>query len=67
MCAHLETKLSAEDIQFDAGEARIRWWAGRRAQFPNLSSLARDILSIPGAFPLPAFKYYSDVFPKPQQ
>jgi hypothetical protein len=24
MCAHLETKLSAEDIQFDAGEARIR-------------------------------------------
>ena len=26
----------------------IRWWAGRRAQFPNLSRLARDMLSIPG-------------------
>ena len=26
----------------------IQWWAGRRAQFPNLSRLARDILSIPG-------------------
>lgn len=27
----------------------IHWWAGRRAQFPNLSRLARDILSIPGS------------------
>ena len=26
----------------------IQWWAGRRAQFPHLSQLARDILSIPG-------------------
>jgi hypothetical protein len=26
----------------------IQWWAGRRAQFPNLSRLARDILAIPG-------------------
>jgi hypothetical protein len=26
----------------------IRWWAGRRLQFPNLSHLARDILAIPG-------------------
>ena len=26
----------------------IQWWVGRRAQFPNLSRLARDILSIPG-------------------
>ena len=27
----------------------IQWWAGRQAQFPNLSRLARDILAIPGA------------------
>jgi hypothetical protein len=26
----------------------IQWWATRRCQFPNLSQLARDILSIPG-------------------
>ena len=26
----------------------IQWWASRHAQFPNLSRLARDILSIPG-------------------
>jgi hypothetical protein len=26
----------------------VQWWAGRRSQFPNLSRLARDILSIPG-------------------
>ena len=26
----------------------IHWWAGHCAQFPNLSCLARDILSIPG-------------------
>jgi hypothetical protein len=28
----------------------VKWWAGRCAQFPNLSRLARDILSIPGMF-----------------
>lgn len=28
----------------------LKWWAGRRSQFPNLSRFARDILSIPGAF-----------------
>jgi len=28
----------------------IQWWAGRRAQFPNLSRLAQDILSIPGKY-----------------
>jgi hypothetical protein len=39
----------------------IQWWAGRRAQFPNLSRLARDILSIPGVFLLFALKYSSDV------
>jgi hypothetical protein len=26
----------------------IHWWIGRRAQFPNLFRMARDILSIPG-------------------
>jgi hypothetical protein len=26
----------------------IHWWIGRRAQFPNLFWLARDILCIPG-------------------
>ena len=34
---------------------------GRRAQFPNLSRLVRDILSIPGVFLLFALKYSSDV------
>lgn len=38
-------KLPAED--FDACNP-IHWWMGRRAQFPNLFCLARDILSIPG-------------------
>jgi hypothetical protein len=38
-------KLPAED--FDACNP-IRWWMGRRAQFPNLFCLARDILCIPG-------------------
>jgi hAT family C-terminal dimerisation region len=27
----------------------IHWWIGRRAQFPNLFWLARDILCIPGS------------------
>jgi hAT family C-terminal dimerisation region len=34
----------------------VQWWYQRRAQFPNLYCLARDILSIPGMFffiPLP--------------
>lgn len=26
----------------------VQWWASRAAQFPNLSRLARDLLSIPG-------------------
>jgi hypothetical protein len=38
-------KLPAED--FDACNP-IHWWMGRRAQFPNLFCLARDILCIPG-------------------
>lgn len=38
-------KLPAED--FDACNP-IRWWCGRQAQFPNLYSLACDILCIPG-------------------
>ena len=28
----------------------LRWWAGHRSQFSNLSRFARDILSIPGEF-----------------
>jgi hypothetical protein len=28
----------------------IHWWIGRRAQFPNLFCMARDILCIPGKF-----------------
>ena len=39
----------------------IQWWAGCRAQFPNLSCLAQHILSIPGVFLLFALKYSSDV------
>jgi hAT family C-terminal dimerisation region len=27
----------------------LRWWSAPSAQFPNLSRLARDILSIPGS------------------
>lgn len=38
-------KLPAED--FDACNP-IHWWFGRRAQFPNLFCMARDILCIPG-------------------
>lgn len=40
-------KLPQED--FDACDP-VQWWGGRRAQFPNLSRLARDILSIPGQY-----------------
>jgi hypothetical protein len=38
-------KLPTED--FDSCHP-IRWWIGRRAQFPNLFCMARDMLSIPG-------------------
>jgi hypothetical protein len=34
----------------------IQWWAGRRAQFPNLSRLARDIISIPGMYQSAPFR-----------
>jgi len=37
--------LSQEDFQ---SCDPVKWWYGRRAQFPNLYRLARDILSIPG-------------------
>jgi hypothetical protein len=30
----------------------LKWWAGRRAQFPKLYHLARDMFSIPGTFTL---------------
>jgi hypothetical protein len=39
-------KLPPESFTVDP----IQWWAGRCAQFPSLSCLARDILSIPGGF-----------------
>jgi hypothetical protein len=39
-------KLEPED--FDLCNP-VHWWMGRRAQFPNLFWLARDILSIPGS------------------
>lgn len=38
-------KLPQED--FDSCDP-LQWWAGRQAQFPNLSRFARDVLSIPG-------------------
>jgi hAT family C-terminal dimerisation region len=38
-------KLRQED--FDMCRP-LDWWLGRRAQFPNLYRLARDILAIPG-------------------
>jgi hypothetical protein len=38
-------KLGQED--FDTCRP-LDWWWGRRAQFPNLYRLARDILAIPG-------------------
>ena len=38
-------KLPRED--FDLCDP-IEWWFGRRAQFPNLFCLARDIFTIPG-------------------
>ena len=34
-------------LDWESGEPII-WWAAHKAQFPRLSSLARDILSIPG-------------------
>jgi hAT family protein len=40
-------KLPTED--FEACNP-IHWWIGRRAQFPNLFCMARDILCIPGKF-----------------
>jgi hypothetical protein len=38
-------KLGQED--FDTCRP-LDWWWGRRAQFPNLYRLARDVLAIPG-------------------
>jgi hypothetical protein len=38
-------KLPREDLDLCDP---IEWWFGRRAQFPNLFCLARDILTIPG-------------------
>jgi len=38
-------KLRVEDFE---SCNPIRWWVGRRSQFPRLYRLARDILCIPG-------------------
>lgn len=38
-------KLPAEDFETCNP---VHWWMGRRAQFPNLFWLARDLLCIPG-------------------
>jgi hAT family C-terminal dimerisation region len=46
-------KLPCED--FD-GCKPVQWWVGRRAQFPNLYCLARDLLTIPGMF---SFVFYA--------
>jgi len=35
----------------------IQWWHQRRAQFPNLCRLARDIFSIPGICSAIIFAY----------
>lgn len=35
---------------FHDGFSAVTWWAAHRDRFPNLSRLARDILSIPGLF-----------------
>jgi hypothetical protein len=48
-------KLLAED--FDACNP-IQWWTGRRAQFPNLFCMARDILCIPGEFYLSVYRLH---------
>ena len=48
-------KLPAED--FDACHP-IRWWFGRRAQFPNLFRMACDILCIPGKYPVSSVLQY---------
>jgi hypothetical protein len=40
-------KLPRED--FDACKP-LQWWVGRRAQFPSLYCLARDLLTIPGTY-----------------
>jgi hypothetical protein len=45
-------KLPCED--FDACKP-VQWWVGRRAQFPSLYCLARDLLTIPGMF---SFVFY---------
>lgn len=42
-------KLPMED--FEACDP-IRWWVGRRAQFPSLFCMARDVLCIPGKLSL---------------
>jgi hypothetical protein len=49
-------KLPCED--FDSCKP-LQWWVGRRAQFPALYSLARDLLTIPGASPFISYEFES--------
>jgi hypothetical protein len=55
-------KLPPED--FNACNP-IHWWIGRRAQFPNLFCMARDILCIPGESSLVSLIQvtFSNIFP----
>jgi hypothetical protein len=50
--AELEALFQLRAESFDACPDPVKWWAGRRAQFPLLSRFARDIFSIPGMCPL---------------
>lgn len=51
---------------FRDGWSAVTWWAAHRDRFPNLSRLARDILSIPGVYFVPLlppwalFNVYAD-------
>ena len=49
-------KLPQEDFELCDP---IQWWAGRCAQFPNLSRLARDVLLIPGEYILAEYLHIS--------
>jgi hypothetical protein len=44
----LDTLFSMGPLPFETTPDPVKWWAGRLSQFPTLSLIARDILSIPG-------------------
>ena len=51
-CAARDELLEFWNLQQEDFETcdPLQWWLGRRAQFPNLYRLSRDIFSIPGKF-----------------